>query len=344
MSKVFFLHPRVHDVDDMLQYLCIRDESELMLLEWDDNNPDIVFASELIFRYPQYMNKLRNLYDDKRLFVFHGGEAVYPDLNIFDYAIGYFHYLNEDDRLCYIPEKYLFFSNKPELKNNFQVDDALRSLKEREFCSFIYSNANAHPMRDALFYNLSRYKKVSSLGRHLHNTNIPSSRGNKDWLNLSVDLKSHYKFSISSENALMPGYTSEKLLSSFRAHTVPIFWGNPKIADYYNPKAFINVHDYDTLDRLVERVRKLDNDDMEWAEMVAQPWQTKEQEKRSNVEYLNYVAFLKRILLSDNIEELKRRPKGTFVGHYYEWFFKNYYINSYKNRVANKLKQFFRRR
>lgn len=344
MSKVFFLHPQVQDVDDMLQYLRIRDEGELALLEWDDNNPDIVFASELIFRYPQYMNKLKSLYDDKRLFVLHGGEAVYPDLNIFDYAIGYFHYLNEDDRLYYISEKHFFFPDNPEIKNNFQVDDALRSLKGREFCSFIYSNANAHPMRDAIFYNLSQYKKVSSLGKHLHNTNIPPSRENKDWLNLSVDLKNRYKFSISSENASMQGAISEKLLSSFRAHTVPIYWGNPKIGDYYNPEAFINVHDYDTFDQLVERVRELDNDDTKWAEMVAQPWQTAEQEKRSNEDYSNYVSFIRKILLSDNIEELKRRPKGTFADHYYEWFFKNYYISNVKNRAVNKLKYIFRKR
>ena len=43
-------------------------------------------------------------------------------------------------------------------------------------------------------------------------------------------MKKPYKFSIAFENAWYPGYTSEKIVTSMLAGTIPIYWGNPDIS------------------------------------------------------------------------------------------------------------------
>lgn len=346
MKKVLFLHPWVENLEDMLNYLKIQDPDFLRGLTWDERDPDIVFVSEHVYYRPSYMRILRRLYSGNRLFIFHGGECVYPDLNIFDYAIVYSRYLNEDDRIIGIPEQLFFYSInfKP---NDYSTEEALRSLGSREFCSFIYSNGNAHPMRDKTFYRISEYKMVSSLGRHLNNAGIQQGDDRKDWASIfakSIELKAKYKFTIAFENALFPGGTTEKLLTSFMAHTVPIYWGNPRIADYYNPDAFINVHDFANLDEVVERVRELDQDDHKWAEVLAQPWQTAEQKKRSEEDRERYLAFLRNVLTQENTQAFLRRPEGFHKQLYRNWYMRDFTLGSYYGRAVNKIRRMFNRK
>ena len=41
---------------------------------------------------------------------------------------------------------------------------------------------------------------------------------------------------------------------------VPIYWGTPDVREYFNPKSFINVNDFDSFDACIEYVKKVDND------------------------------------------------------------------------------------
>ena len=81
------------------------------------------------------------------------------------------------------------------------------------------------------------------------------------------------------ENAQYKGYNTEKILTSFRAHTIPIYWGDPGIENIYNPKAFINCNKYSSIDEILNIIKEIDNDDEKYIEMVTQPWQTPEQEE-----------------------------------------------------------------
>ena len=61
-------------------------------------------------------------------------------------------------------------------------------------------------------------------------------RAQQNWMESSVEQKSYYKFTIAAENAAFPGYTSEKLMTSFQAHSIPIYWGNRDVVDEFNPR------------------------------------------------------------------------------------------------------------
>ncbi len=55
------------------------------------------------------------------------------------------------------------------------------------------------------------------------------------------------------------------------AGNVPIYWGCPQIAEYVNPKRFINCHDFDSFDEVMEKVKEIDNDPALYEEYVAAP-------------------------------------------------------------------------
>jgi hypothetical protein len=50
-----------------------------------------------------------------------------------------------------------------------------------------------------------------------------------------------YKFVISFENQLQPGYITEKIAHPLLAHAIPIYLGAPDIADHFNAARFIDV-------------------------------------------------------------------------------------------------------
>lgn len=141
-------------------------------------------------------------------------------------------------------------------------------------------------------------------------------------------MKSNYKFSIASENATYEGYTSEKLLTSFMAHTVPIYWGNPYAAEEYNPEAFIRCNDYSDFDDVVRRVREIDTNDELWAHIVSQPWQTEEQRRASQKRYESCREFIAHIF-TQPLKAAKRRPAGTWPQIYERNFFEH--VTSMRN-------------
>ena len=54
-----------------------------------------------------------------------------------------------------------------------------------------------------------------------------------------------------------------------RAYSLPIYYGNPDVTRDFNPKAFVNVADYDfDLDKVVERIIYLDTHDDEYLAML----------------------------------------------------------------------------
>jgi hypothetical protein len=127
-------------------------------------------------------------------------------------------------------------------------------------------------MRDRFFQLLSEYKRVDSAGRHLKNmgTGI-TDRYSADYPVSKVEFQRNYKFSIAFENSSSPGYTTEKIMHAFVANTVPIYWGNPLIAREFNPKSFINCHDFKSLEDVVRRVAELDKDDGQYLAMLNEP-------------------------------------------------------------------------
>lgn len=91
------------------------------------------------------------------------------------------------------------------------------------------------------------------------------------WDSEKLRFLSEYKFTIAFENTALSGWVTEKLLHPFLAHSIPIYWGAPDVAELFNPKAFINCSDFANLDQAVQRVRELDRDKEQYLAMLREP-------------------------------------------------------------------------
>lgn len=89
-------------------------------------------------------------------------------------------------------------------------------------------------------------------GKYLNNVGYVSNK---------IDFLSSYKFSISMENSEGDGYTSEKIIDSFLAGTIPIYYGNYMVDEFINPKAFILIRGEKDLIQKIEYIKKIDQND-----------------------------------------------------------------------------------
>lgn len=197
-------------------------------MPFGSGRPDYVIATEHIYLNKQYYKEYLKYVSQGAIIIFITGESLTPDMNICDYAICFDRHLKLDDRIGRKPTLYFFTQSLFDEYINLPVTDQLIAQKTK-FCNFMYS----HPYvtRDKLFHKVCEYKKVDSIGRHLNNTGIKSTRFVKGWQHLSIELRMPYKFSIAAENASLNGYTSEKLISCLEAKTVPIYWGDPTVGE-----------------------------------------------------------------------------------------------------------------
>ena len=304
------------NLDWMIETMRLTDKDLLSRLVRDEENPDYIIVSDKCFvgyaarkKFKHYLQHNKN-----SVFIFFTYEVVEPDMNLFDYAFTW----NPDhicgDRIAHNFSYMYDFHNGCLFSNDLTLEGAQLILQNNpRFCSFIYSHSAA--VRDKFFHLLSGYKHIDSLGRYLNNTNIESTRTVRNWLDDSINMKSGYKFSIAMENATYKGYTTEKLVTSLQAHTVPIYWGDPAVAEFINPKAFINISDYSSLEEAMERVKEIDNNDELWLEMVMQPWQTEEQRAKTLQVVAEYEQFVRHIF-SQDIKQAKRVYVGTWANTY----------------------------
>ncbi len=63
------------------------------------------------------------------------------------------------------------------------------------------------------------------------------------------------------ENTYFPGYNTEKITDPFVARSVPIYKGDPRIAETFNPRAFINLDTFPSEDDAIEFIKVVDQDD-----------------------------------------------------------------------------------
>lgn len=192
--------------------------------------------------------------------IFYTGENQCPDFNLYDYAIGFEH-LTLGDRYMRLP---IYYLNRYQKYFRLMQEKHINPILEKKgFCSFVYSNDRASAVREQFFNQLSEYKKVSSGGRYRNNIGAPV----EDKLAFEIE----HKFSFSFENSSYPGYCTEKLVQSFAAQTVPIYWGDPTVAETFNKEAFINCLDYSSWDEVLDEVKRIDANPELYERMLKSP-------------------------------------------------------------------------
>lgn len=275
------------------------------------------------------------------------GEAYTPDFNLCDYAIG-LDPIQFGDRYTYFPaifmDDYNLATQKMKLVEEKGKDLSADLSKKNEFCSFVYSNqSTAHPMRLILFQEISKYQPVRSGGRFLNSIGFPDGVPDK------IVFESTHKFSIACENLSSPRYLSEKIFESFAAHTVPIYWGDPLVKEIFNEKAFICVHDYPTMDALIQRIREVDENDTLYAKMLSEPAFLHPEENIIDFWHSRNTIFIKHILDQPK-EAAFRRPRYAYGKYYLQEMRHAFYptpvkdagtalTKSFKAAIPNKVKR-----
>lgn len=191
--------------------------------------------------------------------IFYTGENICPDFNLCDYAIG-FEYMEYGDRYL----RYPFFLQY-DFKNQIDMMDNRLKLEKKDvlnkgFCSFVVSNSNANPIREKFFDELSKYKEIKSGGRFRNNVGGPV----KD----KLEFQRQYKFCLSFENSSHPGYTTEKIMQAFASDAIPIYWGDPLVDKYFNPKSFIWIKDESGINEAIKKIKFLDENIDEYMKML----------------------------------------------------------------------------
>lgn len=216
-----------------------------------DVRPDILI-------YSWYDNR-HLLYDDS-VKIYYTGENDVPDFNECDYALS-FHHIDMGGRHMRYP---LYMMYEYDMAATRRPDDVPGDAAARGFCTCLMRNwHNCDPHRLEIVDAVEAYRPVTYGG--VWRNNIGHAVVDK------IEFIAGYKFNLALENCVLPGYVTEKLVEPLAARTVPVYWGAPDVDDDFNPEAFVNVADYDTLDSFVSDLKAIDTDTARYMSMLRAP-------------------------------------------------------------------------
>ena len=129
---------------------------------------------------------------------------------------------------------------------NWQKND----LTKHAMCSLIASSKNkqkGHKLRHSMVkWGRKTGQNIEIMGR-----------GYKPFADKSDGL-AQYRYSIVIENAREKNYFTEKLIDAFMCNTVPIYWGCPNIAEFFDTSSMILCEDITDLQQATERMSESD--------------------------------------------------------------------------------------
>ena len=225
--------------------------TDKFLFKFTSDNPDYLIydVADCKFLSTKFKNAIKiSFYSENKL----------PDFNKADYAIA-FHNLNYLDRyfrrtaLISVFE-YRFINLKNKDLMNIRTKIINQKQNRTKFCAGVISNyKNSNGFRLNFIEELKKYKNVDLGGEY----NIKIGKGMKN----KIKFLSSYKFSIAMENSEGEGYISEKIIDSFLAGTIPIYYGGYDINEFINEKAFILIKGEKDMLKKIEYIKKIDNNE-----------------------------------------------------------------------------------
>ena len=222
----------------------------------DSGSPDVLFYSVYGMDFRKYRCRR----------ILFSGENRKPDFAECDFALTF-----DPDGGRNLRLPYYVVSTGDDLPKLCAARDGARlAANKTKFCNFIYSNFRS-PERNLFFRALHARQPVDAAGELYNNTPAPSPRFSANWREAKIECMRDYKFSIAFENESWPGYATEKIADAFLAGSVPIYYGDPKIAADFNPEAFVNCHDYRRWEDVIARVLQIDADDSLLARCLSAP-------------------------------------------------------------------------
>lgn len=240
----------------------------------DNRNPDVVFHS--IFNRMSETPK----YKCKKVLVL--AENWRPSQFGSNYSISFDPHSKTNFRL---PLWQMYGLLNPEILERLITYRERRISEKRQpesfdrFCAFTVSNPS-NSLRNNHFDILSSYKRVHAYGKVRMNTyELKRKTEGRYWRDAKDEffLQNSHKFMMTYENSSYPYYCTEKLMDGFLAGSIPIYWGDPRVEEDWNGKAFINVNNNNGW---LDVVKLADQNQTFFEEMYFQPVFTDEQKER----------------------------------------------------------------
>jgi alpha(1,3/1,4) fucosyltransferase len=110
------------------------------------------------------------------------------------------------------------------------LSSPVRTNPDRFACAVF---SNPHYMRLIAIDKLAAFGEVDVFGRY-------SGRPVKDKMSTLMP----YRFNLCFENAIMPGYVTEKVLHAKLAGCIPLWWGDPSYTVDFAHSSLINMYEY----------------------------------------------------------------------------------------------------
>lgn len=190
------------------------------------------------------------LYNCVKIYTHH--ETYPPNWKECDYAI--LPVWSPDPRQLHVPIFAFDRSPQPLVRGGENWDE-IRASKTR-FCALLSSYVDRTvAKRVEFFHTLNRRRRVHSSGRGLNNTGFLAPPGHA----AKLEFLKPYRFTIAFENKERLGWTTEKMYDPLAVHTIPIFWGDQRATQHFNPGSFINAYDFSSLEELAEYVCHVDD-------------------------------------------------------------------------------------
>ena len=218
-------------------------DNKKFYFKFDNNTPDYLIYSTFSrdSNNPKYKNAIKLAFFT---------ENQIPDLNKTDYAVGHVH-LNYLDRYF---KNFKYFKLKILINIINSRKYALKGKKRKLFCGAVISNnISGDFFRLKFIDELNKYKKIDMGGKYKNNIGGRV----KDKINFLTS----YKFSIAMENSGSDGYYSEKIIQSFLSGTIPIYYGDYMIDEYFNPRSFILIKGEKDMQKKIDYIKQIDNDE-----------------------------------------------------------------------------------
>lgn len=245
----------------------------------DRNNPNVVFHS--IFNRMQESSK----YKCKKILYL--GENHRPEQYRSNYSISFDPHSTTNYRL---PLWQVYILLKPELKDRLYNRLNRKEEEFQQWCAFTVSNPSNF-MRNSSFQQLSQYKPIRSYGRYLTNdfSLLKASEG-RYWREAKDEffLARPHKFMMAYENTPYRYYCTEKLMDAFLVGSMPIYCGDPRVAEDWNAGAFIDV----TRGGFPDVVQKMDQNPERFKAFYEEPVFTEEQKFKLEMNISHFEEWL----------------------------------------------------
>jgi len=216
-------------------YSCLNCKSDY--IEWDFN-PSVVNDGDIVVFTDLSLNevfKFKNLKIKKIAWLLESPVIVNQNsiLNLVDEFDEIFtfreDFLNLNNKFKFVPYhcSWIQYENRNVYEKNKNLSIIVSEKKQTE----------GHILRHQI---VERYKKDIDI----------YGRGYK-FVSDKLDALKDYRFSIVVENTKKNYYFTEKLLDCFVTGTIPIYWGCPKIGDFFNEKGIITFNNIDELNEII---------------------------------------------------------------------------------------------